>query len=240
MKKFLVASAALTALIVGGVANAADIPARMLVKAPVVVAPIYNWSGFYVGIEGGGGWGRSQHFTSAVPIDFSGTFNVNGGLIGGTAGYNWQTGAFVLGVEGDFSYTSIKGSTRGIQAPFCPDGTALANCTTSLRNFGTARARVGYAWDRYLPYVTGGLAFGQIYGASDPGDVNSGTKTKAGWTIGAGIEAALSRNWSAKIEYLYADFGTVNGLFNRNPGVFPFDVKLNADIVRAGLNYRFN
>jgi len=225
----------------GGAANAADIPARMPGKAPVVVASIYNWTGFYVGIEGGGGWGHSQHFTSAFPVDFSGTFNVSGGLIGGTAGFNWQTGALVLGVEGDFAYAAIKGSTAGIQAPFCPDGTALANCTTSLRNFGTVRARAGYAWDRYLPYVTGGLAFGQIYGASDPGDVNSGTKTKAGWTIGAGIEAALSRNWSAKIEYLYADFGTASGVFIRpSPGINPFDVKLNTNIVRGGLNYRFD
>ena len=188
MKKILVAGIASAALMAGGAANAADIPARMPGKAPVVVASIYNWTGFYVGIEGGGGWGHSQHFTSAFPVDFSGTFNVSGGLIGGTAGFNWQTGALVLGVEGDFAYAAIKGSTAGIQAPFCPDGTAQANCTTSLRNFGTVRARAGYALNNLLFYGTFGLAYGELKGEFF--GLNE-TKTHVGWAGGLGMEVDM-------------------------------------------------
>ncbi|MBI3703777.1 MAG: porin family protein [Rhizobiales bacterium] len=203
-----------------------------------VVAAPYNWTGFYVGVAGGGGWGTSHHSTAGV-TDFSDNFKVSGGLIGGTVGYNWQSGALVFGVEGDASYATIKGSTTGVVAPFCPDG-INPNCTTKLRGLETLRVRFGYAADRFMPYVTGGLAVGQIYAASDPGDVNSGSKSKATWTIGGGVEAAINRNWSAKAEYLYADFGTLSGIFIRQPGAFPFDVSLKTHIVRVGLNYRFN
>lgn len=229
---FAIAIAALGAV---DAAHAADMP----LKAPVLVGPApYNWTGFYVGIAGGGGWGTSHHATAGV-LNFSDDFDVSGGLIGGTAGYNWQMGQFVLGVEGDASYAILSGSTRGIAPVFCPDGGPASDCTTKLRGLETLRLRLGYALDRFMPYVTGGLAVGQIYGASDPGSVNSGTATRATWTVGGGIEAALAQNWTAKIEYLYADFGTVDGLFTRNPGAFPFDVSLKTNFVRVGLNYKF-
>jgi outer membrane immunogenic protein len=230
--------AAVTVIGFASIASAADMPVKVTpMKAPVPVA--YDWTGFYLGIEGGGGWGTSHHGTATVP-DFSDNFKVSGGIVGGTAGYNWQTGAFVIGVEGDVSYSALTGSTAGFAPIFCPDGTAASNCTTKLRGLETLRARFGYAWDRFLPFVTGGLAVGQIYGASDPGNVNFGSTNKATWTVGGGVEAAINRNWSVKAEYLYADFGTLSGLFIRNPGAFPFDVSLKTHIVRMGLNYRFN
>jgi outer membrane immunogenic protein len=234
MKKLLFAVLAVVATSYS--ASAADMPVKA--PAPIMVAP-YNWTGFYVGISGGAGWGQSHHSVVGL-TDFSDTFNVSGGIIGGTAGYNWQTGALVLGVEGDASYASLSGSTMGVPPMFCPDGSPASNCTTKLRGLETLRLRVGYAWDRFMPYVTGGLAVGQIYAATDPGSVNSGSTSKATWTVGAGVEGAFDRNWSAKVEYLYADFGTLSSLFLRQPGAFPFDVSLKTHIVRVGLNYKFN
>jgi len=211
----------------------------MPLKAPAPIAPApYNWTGLYIGLEGGGGWGTSHHASAGIP-EFTGNFDVSGGLVGGTAGYDWQLGQAVFGIEGDASYAWLRGSTRGIGPVFCPDGTTMANCTTKLRGLETLRLRAGYALDRWLPYVTGGLAVGQIYGASDPGSVNSGSATRAGWTVGGGIEGALAPHWTAKIEYLYADFGTADRLFVRQPGAFPFNVNFKTNIVRVGVNYRF-
>ena len=107
MRSIRFAILAIATIDFGSVAFAADIP----MKAPVAF-PAYNWTGFYLGIEGGAGWGSSKHSTAAIAVDFSGTFDVNGGIVGGTAGYNWQTGLFVFGIEGDLSSSSIKGSTR--------------------------------------------------------------------------------------------------------------------------------
>lgn len=236
MKKFLFA--ALAILATAGTVSAADVAVRPAGSPAAMIAAPYNWSGLYLGIEGGLGSGRSHHSTALVP-NFSDVFGVSGGLFGATAGMNWQTGALVLGVEGDASFAWMSGSTAGIAPIFCPPGGATANCTTRLQGLETLRLRVGYAWDRFMPYATGGLAVGQIYGASDPGNVNSGSASKAGWTFGGGIEGAFGQNWTAKLEYLYVDFGTASGLFIRNPGAFPFNVSLNAHIFRVGLNYKF-
>jgi outer membrane immunogenic protein len=227
----------LAALLVSSAADAADVGAPQPVKT---VAVRYNWSGPYVGIQGGYGWGNSHHSTAGVPT-FTDNFAVNGGLIGATAGYNVQfNNALVLGVEGDASFAALRGSTGGIPPAFCPPGPPTAVCVTKLNGLETLRVRAGYAWDRFLPYLTGGIAIGQIYGATDPGSPNSGTTSRVTWTGGAGIEAALAGRWTAKLEYLYADFGTANNLFIRNPGGFPFDVSLRTHILRVGANYRFN
>lgn len=213
-------------------ASAADLP----VKAPPAIAPaLYDWTGFYVGLAGGGGWGSSDHEITKThkAVD---DFDVSGGLFGGTAGYNWQWGQAVFGVEGDASYAWLHGSTRGNPPGLC--GPPAASCTTKLRGFETLRLRFGYAWDRWMPYLTGGLALGQIRGEIDPRG-NSGSTTRAGWTVGAGIEWAFAPRWSAKLEYLFADFGTEDALFVRQPGAFPFDVSLNTNIVRVGVNYKF-
>jgi outer membrane immunogenic protein len=228
-------------LALGGLANAADIPA----KAPsLAIAPAYNWTGPYLGIQGGWGLGTSHHATPTLPSppfpDFSGNFDVNGGLFGMTAGYNYQIGAMVAGVEGDISGAWMSGSTAGRAPIFCPPGGAAANCTTKLYGLETLRARLGYAWDRFLPYATGGLAVGQVYAATDPGNANGGTTSRAGYAVGGGLEAMLLPNLTAKAEYLYVDFGTMTGLFIRNPGAFRFDVDMRAHILRVGLNYKFN
>lgn len=224
-RMFLAGVSALAVLSVAGAANAADLARRqMAVKAPVYAPAVYNWTGFYVGINGGGAWGRSNW---SNPLASTGDFNVSGALLGGTAGYNWQAGPMVYGVEGDIDWSSVKGSTN---IPAC-GGVA---CETSNHWLGTARGRVGYAFDRVLPYITGGLAVGDIKAAQGPASVS---QTKAGWTAGAGLEAAITGPLTAKIEYLYADLGKIN--CGTALCVASTNISYHANIVRGGLNYHF-
>ena len=204
---------------------AADLP-RPAYKAPVYVAPVFSWTGFYIGANAGYGWAKSD-WSSAVT---SGDPKPKGFLVGGTLGYNMQTGNFVWGLEGDIDLSTIKGSTTG--------GTGVcagAGCETRNRWFGTARGRIGYAFDRWLPYLTCGAAFGDI--KMSPSTGLAETKTKIGWTAGAGVEWAFAANWSTKVEYLYTDLGK-STCSAASCGV-DTDVSFKANIVRVGLNYRF-
>jgi outer membrane immunogenic protein len=198
-------------------ANAADLPHRhaMPTKAPAYAVP-YTWTGFYVGINGGGGFGRSD---VAAPFS-TGTFNTSGGVVGGTLGYNYQMGQAVFGLEADGDWTHLNGSAA------C----ALTTCQTSNDWLATARGRLGYAVDRFLPYVTGGAAFGDI--KTNVTGVGNATSTKAGWTLGGGVEAAIAGPWSAKLEYLYVDLG-------RGGSVLGADSAFHTNLVRAGVNYKF-
>jgi len=203
-------------------AVAADLPRAMPpTRAPAFVPAIYSWNGFYLGINGGGAWGRS---------DWSGfgDTNVSGGLVGVTAGYNWQAfgSPWVFGIEGDIDWSSIKGSFTNAA---CPTG-----CETKNTWLGTARGRLGYAFDRVMPYVTGGAAFGNV--RATVAGLGSNTETNVGWTVGAGIEAAVYANWTAKLEYLYVDLGDVSCA-----ACLPVasNVDFRTHVVRAGLNFRF-
>jgi len=221
MKRFVLAFAALAAW--AGTAAAADLgrPAPVpYYKAPEI-APVYNGSAFYIDINGGGGWGTSQWTTS-------GSFNTSGGLIGGTVGYNYQMNQVVLGVEGDIDWANISGTTNAA-------GVCALGCTTKDSWLGTVRGRVGYAADRFMPYLTGGLALGDIK-ASLPGFTGAVT-TNAGWTIGGGIEFAILGHWTAKAEYLYVDLGSFNcGL---SCGAATQNVTFTTNLLRGGVNYRF-
>jgi outer membrane immunogenic protein len=196
---------------------AADLP-RPSYKAPVYVAPFSSLSGFYVGNNGGYAFGKSS-WTG------TGDFNVNGALVGGTVGYNLQTGVWVFGAEGNFDYSWVKGST----VITCPGG-----CETRLTWLATARGRIGYAWDRWLPFITGGAAFGSekatFAGVSE-------SKTQIGWTVGAGVEYAFMGSWSVKGEYLYVDLGKWS-CSAATCGVVS-DAAHKTHIARAGLSYRF-
>ncbi len=219
MKRLILAGVAAVATVTMiGAANAADIARRqaMPMKAPAYYAP-YNWTGFYVGINGGGGWGRSE-FSDPFA---TGSFNTSGGLVGGTVGYNWQMGQTVFGLEGDLDWSNIRGSA------VCG---VTTSCETRNNWLGTARGRLGYAFDRFLPYVTGGLAVGDI--KTSIAGLGSANDTRVGWTVGGGIEAAIAGPWTAKVEYLYVDLGSGGSILGS-------DAKFNANIVRAGLNYRF-
>ena len=222
MKRLVLAFAALAVWV--GTAAAADLsrgpaPAPYY-KAPEL-APVYNWSGFYIGINGGGGWGTSTWTTG-------GSFNTSGGLIGGTVGYNYQMNQVVLGVEGDIDWANISGTRNAA-------GVCAFGCTTKDSWLATVRGRVGYAADRFMPYLTGGLALGDIK-ASLPG-FTGGSTTNAGWTIGGGIEFAIVGHWTAKAEYLYVDLGSFNcGL---SCGAVTQNVSFTTNLLRGGVNYRF-
>ncbi len=225
MKRFIhTACAGLLAAAMVSPSLAADLP-RPAYKAPLYVAP-FSWTGFYVGINGGYGWGKSD-WSSAVTTD---AVKPKGGVVGGTLGYNLQTGSWVWGLEGDFDYSAMDGTNIGTGA--CA---GAIGCETKNRWFATTRGRVGYAWDRWLPYITGGAAFGDI--KMTPNNGLSETKTKVGWTLGGGVEYAFMGAWSAKIEYLYADLGKAT--CSATTCGIDTDVKFNANIVRLGLNYRF-
>ncbi len=216
MKKLLLAGAGILALGIAS-AQAADIQQRMPAKAPVYVAPMYNWTGFYVGINGGGGWGRSSF---DGPFGTAGSFSTSGGMVGGTLGYNWQASSLVWGLEGDIDWANINGS-----AP-C----AGTTCSTRQRWLSTVRGRLGYDAGRFMPYVTGGAAFGNVRNTIT--GVGTASSTEAGWTVGAGIEAALIANWTAKVEYLYVGLG-------RGGNVAGSSAKVHDNLLRVGLNYRF-
>jgi outer membrane immunogenic protein len=246
--KRIALGAVLLAAIVSGPALAADLRVKAPVYTKAPAAPSYSWTGCYLGIEGGGVWGRSQQY-AADPTDAlagvlgdaqTGGISPTGGMIGGTVGCNYQVSNFVLGIEGDDSWTNNSGSANLI-APFRTTDVVTTNETW----VATYRGRIGYAWDRVLLYGTGGGAATNIgVNLCDPtfGCVAS-SQTVYGWAAGGGIEYAVWQNLSVKIEYLHLDFGTSNfGRLMPTPG-FTFlarNVSLTDDILRLGLNYRLN
>ena len=218
MKKLLLAGASLLAM--GAVsASAADLPARMPAKAPAYVAPMaYSWTGFYLGLNGGYGFGRGE-FTGGLP---SGGFDAGGGLFGATVGYNWQTGPLVFGLEGDIDWSGMRGSAT------CG---GITSCDVRNDYLATIRGRLGYAMDRWMPYITGGAAIGNVKTSiAGLGDTNN---TKAGWTVGGGIEASIAGPWTAKVEYLHVDLGSAD------TAVAGTSAKFTSDIIRGGINYKF-
>lgn len=270
MKRIVIGMAAAMSLFATG-ALAADLAARPYVKAPIV-DPVWSWTGFYVGANGGYSWGRSRtdvsYFNSATGAAIappagsitSGSFDMNGAVAGGQAGYNWQNANWVYGIEGDLNWSDEKGRATfncGGVAPaagpclpgltFLPPGGLTGTTLTvdqHLQWFGTLRGRIGIlATPKVLFYGTGGLAFGEIKttgtmtGFTPAGvaiaSVGSNSTTRAGWTVGAGVEGKITQNWSAKLEYLYIDLSTsqfaITGVSNG----------YSASVVRAGVNYRF-
>lgn len=238
MRMVRLLAVALSASTIAGAAVAADLPSR---RAPppayVAPAPLFTWSGLYVGLNGGGWFNNST--ISPFP-GVNGKLSGGGGLIGGTLGYNWQTASrIVVGVETDLDYRT--------KATVTPPFSAASQ--TNDGYLGTLRGRLGYGFDRALVYVTGGLAYGN---AAAPNAIVSlplaafGVRTanpgmQAGWTLGAGAEFAITNNWSVKGEYLYADLGS-KGVNYTNAALLPVAVneKTADHIARAGVNYRFN
>jgi len=208
-----------------GAAQSADMPIKAPYYKGAPAVSYYNWTGFYAGINGGYGFGTSTW--SALPGD---TIKPKGGMFGATVGYNWQAGSLVYGVEGDIDWADVKGSiTCGV----------IFSCGTDNRWLATFRGRLGYAFDRWMPYVTAGGAYGDVrVTASLPvlGLSNSVSKDQLGWTVGAGIEYAMFGNWTAKLEYLYVDLGSFTAA--TLPAIN--DVSFKENIIRAGLNYKFS
>jgi outer membrane immunogenic protein len=274
MKNRWLRGAAAAALTVAGAvsAQAADLPTRKEAP-PVYVPPPFTWTGFYIGANLGGVWNSgsttTQVFANGFPFiaaewpNFGG--NSNSGVIGGgQAGYNWQWGSFVLGVETDFDGTSLSRSRNGIGPTFIDPFTGLndylgLNANLSLDWLGSTRARLGFVAtpdNRLLFYGTGGFAYGggsshlnvfdALHGWGWTSNGNSNTRT--GWVLGGGIEYAWTYNWTIGAEYLYFDLGsrhlaTVPNVAASNffgAAVFS-DTKLNvqASVFRVRVNYKF-
>lgn len=231
-----------------GSALAADLPPSPVPpRAPAAyvpaVLPVYNWGGIYVGINGGWGWGNVKYTANAVggPGGFpgsTGSLHDNGGVVGGTLGFNWQASAFVFGVEGDWDYSGIN---TGTTSSLC---TFSGNCQTGNNWLATVRGRAGYAADRVLLYLTAGGAFANVQTSFNG---VSNTRNQAGWTAGAGVEWAFADSWTAKVEWLYVNLG--NGSFNcinttctgfsGGPAI-PVSVGLTENLIRVGVNYKFS
>jgi outer membrane immunogenic protein len=215
VKKILLTT---TALIVLGIAPAAaaDLAARPYTKAPAAAIAINNWTGFYLGAMGG----YAQENSSGI-----GT--LSGGFAGGTAGYNWQMGNVVLGLEADAAWADV-----GTNVTLVP---GFASLDYKIRSMGTVRGRVGYAFDSVLIYGTGGYAWsdnrltGTVLGLSA-----SDSKFHSGWTVGAGVEVMFAPKWSVKAEYLYKSLESAT-YFN---GTFPVGT-INLNSVQVGVNYHF-
>lgn len=214
-------------------ASAADLPRKAPPPAPVVAA--FNWSGFYWGINGGWATGDADLSNTLG----SGSVDLDGGFFGGQIGWNWQApgSPWVWGVEVDSAWADIGDSGTVIAPGF------TATASSDLDYFGTARLRVGYAWDRVLWYVTGGLAWAHneiSFAAAVPGFVVAGSSdnTHVGWTVGGGVEWAFADPWSVKLEYLFLDFG--NESYFGGPGVVGgFDADAQIHTFKIGLNYRW-
>jgi outer membrane immunogenic protein len=209
MRKLLLAAAA--AVAVATHASGGDLPLqrRSTYAPPEIYRSLFNWTGFYIGVHGGYGWGHS-----------GGSGTDPDGFVGGVqAGYNWQVAPNgVLGLETDISASSIDGKNNGVKF--------------STDYVGTIRGRAGYTIDRVMLYVTGGAAYGR-------GDLNVGGLSNNqfhwGWTLGGGVEAMVTPNVSARLEYLYVDLAkeTYQSVLG------PMNVGYNTNIIRGGLNYRF-
>ena len=244
MRKYLLSSAALVGLL-SAPATAADLP----VKAPIrpAAVSVVNWTGFYIGGNIGVAWLDKTVTEGNPPVEnpTGSSFSLSkSGVTGGAqAGYNWQVTNWVYGVEADFNWTDINRFNLGLQPP----GGADDFFQGKVEWFATFRARLGHSFGPWLPYITGGGAlarltngYGDTFNFVPDFDSVIVRKTRLGWTAGGGLEYRLASAWSAKLEYLYLDFGS----FDASPAppfpgfaVVTFEDRMH--VVRAGLNYRF-
>ena len=196
-KNLLLAAVSLVALGAAAPAVAADLAARPYTKAPAMVAAIYDWSGFYIGINGGGGSAHSTWDQTAPFVGREGSHDATGGTVGGQIGYRWQSGQWVFGLEGQGNWADFTGDNVSAFL-------AQRN-RTKIDSFGLITGQVGYAWNNVLLYVKGGAAvvgakydvFSTVSGAQ----LSSNDQTRWGGTVGAGLEFGFAPNWSVGVEY---------------------------------------
>ena len=226
MKKFLLAGAALAALASG--AQAADLGSRRVEVPSAIIAPVFSWTGFYIGANVGY---SSSQFRYTTPTGINNANLTMGGVFGGIqGGYNWQFNSLVLGVEAD-----IQANSANKRFPI----TATTGFRDSVPMFGSVRARAGFAADRALFYVTGGLGYATLstkfYDNVVAANNLSASTTRAGYVVGGGLEYAITNNWTVKGEYLYYGFS------NTRPGFVAGDRQsTNIHTVKLGVNYLFS
>jgi outer membrane immunogenic protein len=225
-------------------AAAADKPAKAPMRQASLAGPGNNWSGFYVGALVGYGTADSTHCddgTCATPGVAYPEPHMSGWLGGATLGYNFQVADWVLGIEGDWSWGSIDGSADSTPTFIC-NITGTNGCATDVKSVGTLRGRAGYAFGRFLPYLTAGAAFSRLHASIGTPVLSEGSTTKTDFVWGGGVEVALAEKWSAKLEYLRIErlgdfeYDTVHAC-GPSPSC---SVSVGAiNLVRFGVNYRF-
>ena len=248
MKKFLLGTVGLVALgVMAAPASAADLAARPYTKAPApMIAAIYDWSGFYVGLNGG--WGSSHKCWTntgiagvAIPPFAEGCHDATGGTAGGQVGYRWQASSWVFGVEAQGNWADFSGSNVSLAAP-------LATNRTRVDAFGLFTGQVGYAFNNALLYVKGGAAVtdnryeGLLTATGLIVDRN--TNTRWGGAVGAGIEFGFAPNWSVGVEYDHMFMGRQNFVFTSVAPVAGLNtrtdsIRQDVDLVTARVNYRW-
>jgi len=225
-------------------ASAADLAPRYYKAPPPVVSPLYNWSGFYAGINGGWGtshncWTRTATAGAAIAPVSEGCHDADGGTVGGQIGYRWQASNWVFGLEAQGNWADFRGSNASLLFG------GVATNRTRIDAFGLFTGQVGYAWNNVLAYVKGGAAVtdNRYDGLATIGGLvtdTAGSNTKWGGTVGAGIEYGFAPSWSFAVEYDHLFMGTDNYAFNtaglptRNE-----NIKQDADLVTVRVNYRF-
>ncbi|BCA13101.1 outer membrane beta-barrel protein [Bradyrhizobium diazoefficiens] len=238
----MLASASLLVLSALAPASAADLAARPYTKAPVAVASIYNWSGFYIGGNAGGGsshncWDLTAVGVAAIPVTAEGCHNATGALVGGQIGYRWQSSSWVFGLEAQGDWADLKGSNVSAPAALFP----LVN-NTKIDAIGLFTGQVGYAWNNVLWYVKGGAAVthNKFSGTLAGITLDTANETRWGGTVGTGIEFGFAPNWSVAVEYNHLFMGkhtdtfTFLGVATRSDSI-----KQDVDMGTVRLNYTF-
>jgi outer membrane immunogenic protein len=256
MKRFLLATAGLLALGLAAPASAADLAARPYTKAPAMVAAVYDWSGFYIGINGGGGWSHKCWDNTVLvgvattPIFPEGCHDATGAVAGGQIGYRWQTGSWVFGLEAQGDWANLKGSNVSngfFQVP------RDATNQSKIDGIGLFTGQVGYSWNTFLLYVKGGAAVTHdkydgfvVNRAILNPNIDSATETRWGGTVGVGGEYSFTPNWSFGLEYDHLFMGTRDIAFTANSGNFGVPsatrtdrIHQDVDLITARINYRW-
>ncbi len=237
-------------------AFAADLPVK---APPMLAAPAWTWTGFYIGVNAGGSWGSTSDSVAFIPpggasspIASVGT-RPSGFIGGGQAGYNWQLNSLVVGLETDLQWAGQRNSTTVAGFITTCGVPCSVTETDKVTWFGTTRLRAGVAWSNWLLYVTGGAAYGGfnttatenfVGGVGPLITLTSASSTRLGWTVGAGVEGQLVGQWSWKAEYLFVDLGRVSYALAEPlpfaPGTISQTFRVTDNIFRLGVNWRFS
>ena len=239
MKKILLGTIAVVSLAAAAPASAADLAARPYTKAPPpMIAAIYDWSGFYIGINGGGAWSHNSWNLVGGPAE--GSHDASGGTVGGQIGYRWQASSWVLGLEAQGTWADFKGSNISLLDP------TLRN-QSKIDAFGLFTGQIGYAWNSALLYVKGGAAVTndhyRVFDIPTGIQTDRANETRWGAVIGAGVEFGFAPNWSVAFEYDHLFMGDGNNSFTaRDPRIVGFlnsRISQDVDMLTLRVNYRF-
>ncbi|SCW35550.1 outer membrane protein [Ancylobacter rudongensis] len=252
IKSLLLGTVAAAALAVPAFAADMAYPVK---AAPIAYVPVFSWTGVYIGGNVGYAWGDGSapwnnylayYYSGYDSAAASGGSDPTGWFGGAQIGYNYQLeNNVVLGAEADFNFGAMEDRLNYTAVDLGdPTFQDLGTIDTKIESFGTVRARIGYSMDRFLPYVTGGLAWGNVKVSESWTSYTDGTldgfggasrsETLWGWTLGGGLEYAVTDNWSVKAEYLYVDLGDINW-----DGAANTKIDMSMQTLKAGVNYKF-